>query len=157
MAIGDRSPRPLGRWFATSVSNEIYIHRVADGALLGRLTAHYRQIDALVASPSGDALASGGLDGQVIVWDLRALRAKPDEVNADLQAASGFTVGSSGLVESNTAPQLLKPTRPNLKLGDRASEVRFDIHAYALADRQALLCNPSVVISRDGIEDRQSR
>ncbi len=94
---------PRGRWFAATKQNEIYIRRVSDGAFLARLTAHHGQIDALATPPSGDALASGGMDGQVILWDLRVLLDDPEQVRALIQLSAGFSVGPSGLVELTSA------------------------------------------------------
>lgn len=47
----------------------------ADEGCLGCLTGHSDYVTGLAASASGAQLASGGLRGEVLLWDLERLRA----------------------------------------------------------------------------------
>ena len=132
---------PHGRWFAATSQQQIFIRRLADGALLARLTAHHGQIDVLAAAPSGDTLASGGMDGRVIIWKLRALLDDPDAVRKAVQAQAGVLPGASGptnarpgAVGAKAAPLRLGITRPD------QADFSFNWDAYTQGQPAAARC-----------------
>jgi hypothetical protein len=93
---------PQGDQLAAAVGREVYLQELSARAAAVTLKGHERAVRSVAFSPAGDLLASGGLDGKVILWDVvqRSTRASFDwEVGAVYGVAfapDGMTLAVAG-------------------------------------------------------------
>lgn len=86
---------PDGAYLASAAGNDVDLQAL-DAADAVTLTGHERSVRAVAFAPSGDLLASGGLDGKVILWDVaeRRLRASFDW---DIGSVFGLAFAPDGM------------------------------------------------------------
>lgn len=61
-----------GEFLIAGIKENIYIWQVSTGKMLTMLSKHYQQINCIKFIDDGSHFASGGEDGQVIIWSLSA-------------------------------------------------------------------------------------
>jgi WD40 repeat protein len=71
------------------IDGRIEVWAVADSRLVARLPAHHKEVTALVISPDGRQLASGGADGWARRWDVDT-RQQLDEANHQYKVTKVF-------------------------------------------------------------------
>lgn len=63
---------PDGCFLVAGIQENIYIWQIVTGRMLTMLTKHFQPITCIKFTDDGSHFASGGQDGQVIVWSLSA-------------------------------------------------------------------------------------
>jgi WD40 repeat protein len=134
-----------GSSIATSRGNSALIYEVKTGNLLHRLTAHRDWVKAVAFRPGGKSLATAGLDGSVILWDL-------SEKNPTFKVLAGHHTGVLGLAWSADGNTLVSTGENGLAIawdcsGALPAESRIVVMGNA-ADTPILLTNAGAAFVR---------
>ena len=86
--INDLAFEPHAGWLATAANYGVALWDAHDGHMIRFLDGHSDRVLAVAISPDGTRVASGGLDGMVIVWEastgrkMRVLKGHSDSIRA---------------------------------------------------------------------------
>ena len=165
--INDLAFEPHAGWLATAANYGVALWDAHDGHMIRFLDGHSDRVLAVAISPDGTRVASGGLDGMVIVWEastgrkMRVLKGHSDSIRALAFNPNGRALASGSAdktvriwdIDSATVSRTVvmhsavdgvsfSPDGRFLALGDVDSEVRL-LDAAAGEVAQSFRMQPS--------------